>query len=326
MLSFSKSVLCAAALAACSLASAAPVSLGSAGSYNLLSLSDFNARNSSIAGTVAVAGNMSASGYSIQGQGAARDTLVVGGDLSLRNASVQGQVSVGGTLNATGTNLKSGQSSTGSTPVDFGRLAQEMQALSVALSQLTATGSTANEWGGLKFTGSNSAVEVFAIAGDALDAYTWGRLSNLQAGSTVIVNVSGKTASVHGGIPSEFSRYNVLYNFFEAETLNIYGTSLYGSILAPDAQLLGGNGQINGNVVAGSWNSTITLNANHYFSSTEVAGYTLPSALPVPSARPATPDSAEVPEPGAMALMSLALALLVGCTARGKRAQGRAQA
>ena len=310
MLSFSKTVVCIAAMTAWSLATAAPVNLGAASAYNVVSLGDFNASNSRVGGAVAVAGNMSASSYSIHGRDSAGNGVVVGGNLDYRHGSIQGKVNVGGSLTTSGTNIKNSQA--GGAPIDFGGLLQQMQELSAGLAQLTATGSAADTWGGLKFTGSNSAVEVFNISGDVLSGYSWSSLAGLQAGSTVIINVSGNNVNVHGGIPNGLAGYNVLYNFFEADMLSISGTHLYGSILAPDAALKGSNGQISGNVVAGSWNASLTLNDRNYFDGADIAGFQLPS-----QSRPAA-DNMAVPEPGALALMALALGLM-GFTARRHR-------
>lgn len=317
MLSISKTLLCIAAMSVWSLASAAPVNLGAASDYNVLSLGDYKANNSSVGGAVAVAGNMDAWGYSINGRDSAGNGVVVGGDLHYKNGSVQGKVDVGGSMTTSGTNIKN--SSTGNAPIDFSGLAQQMQNLSAGLAQLSATGSAADNWGGLKFTGSNSAVEVFNIAGDMLSGYSWSSLAGLKAGSTVVLNISGSNINVHGGIPSGLSEYNVLYNFFEADTLNISGTHLFGSILAPDAVLTGANGQISGNVIAGSWNSSLTLNNSHYFNGTDIADYQPPSMGRPPA------DNMDVPEPGALALMLLALGLL-GYTARHKKSRALRQA
>ncbi|MFZ4289694.1 choice-of-anchor A family protein [Variovorax sp. HJSM1_2] len=307
------SVLFVTALSAVGVAQAAPVGLGLAGEFNLVSLNDFNASNASIQGAVAVGGNFTASGYSINGgnDAYAGDALVVGGNLSFKNGSISnGNVAVGGSKTTSGLGF-SGVWESGAASVPFAQLAADMANLSTSLSTLGSTGQTAIQWGGMSFTGSNSAVEVFNVAGADLYSVTYSSLSQLAAGSTIILNISGDVAGFKGGTPNAFGNYNVLYNFYEATDLNFDGVGIVGSILAPFATVSGGSGQINGNVVVGAWESNIAINNSHGFTTTEVAAFEGLDRGTADKGGNTGNVVNSVPEPGSLALMLLAFAAAV---------------
>ncbi|MFT3720725.1 choice-of-anchor A family protein [Pseudorhodoferax sp.] len=306
----------AAALCASGFANAAAVSLGGAADYNLVSFSDFASRHNSVGGGVAVAGNLTASGLDLNGNRSAAG-IVVGGNLSYTNGTLNGDTYVGGNRSTQGIGFN-GQWTSGDVPLDFNSLSRQMQDLSTALAGLSATGSGAIQWGGLYLTGSNSAVEVFNLSAAQLSSPGWSNLSQLQSGSTIIINVSGTSVNLHDGMLRDLSPYNVLLNFYEAETLDLRNIGLDASILAPEAVVTGSSGSIGGNVVVGGWDATITLSGNRYFSVADVAGYLPPAAVlpaPGPADRQADPG-AEVPEPHQLALIVLGLAMVAVATRR----------
>ena len=131
----------------------------------------------------------------------------------------------------------------------------------------------------MTLTGGTGGVQVFDLTSAALGSVNNFKFSNLHTNDTLILNISGTNVNLSGGY-GDFSKYNVLYNFYEAKNLTLNGVGLYGSILAPLATLAGGNGQINGSVAVGNWASNIQVNANHYFNATNVSGYV--SAVPEP--------------------------------------------
>jgi hypothetical protein len=49
---------------------------------------------------------------------------------------------------------------------------------------------------------------------------------------------------------------NVLFNFYQATSLKISSIGVNGSILAPLADVTANNGNINGTIIAKSWNGT----------------------------------------------------------------------
>lgn len=304
-----------AALFGGSTALAAPVDLGLAAQYSLVSFGDFASSNNSVGGNVAVAGDLSASGFALNGK-----SNVVGGDLRYSNGSIAGNAYVGGTRTTNGISI-GGQWQGGEAPLPFAPLAQQMNALSDGLSGLTATGTSQSQWGGLYLTGSASPVEVFQLAASDLTGNSWSQLAQLAAGSTVIFNIGGSDVRLSNGMLGGLSSYNVLLNFYEAQTLTFNGIGLDASILAPNATVRGANGTIGGNVVVGDWQAQLTLTGTRNFQSTEVAGYRLPEpiepehpALDVGAALPGE-AFAEVPEPGQLALFTLGLAL-VGVASR----------
>lgn len=312
------------ALCAASVAAAAPVDLGAAGGYTLVSFGDFNSQNNSIRGNVAVAGNLTAQGYSLNGS-----SLVVGGDLNYRNASIAGNAYVGGTRSTQGISI-GGQWLSGPAPLGFDGLATQMASLSDDLAGLSATGRSQSQWGGLYLSGSNSAIEVFNLSSSDFSGHGWSNLSNLAQGSTILFNIGGSQVNLSQGMLSGLGPYNVLLNFYEAQTLSLSGVQLNASILAPGAKVVGSNGTVAGNVVVGSWNAGLTLTGTGAFRQTDVAAY-LPAPAPqtLPPAIEATPptqslpslasDAAEVPEPGQLALITLGLAIAAVVTHRRRR-------
>ncbi len=137
----------------------------------------------------------------------------------------------------------------------------------------------------------------------------WSNLSGLLPGASIVFNIGGSDVRLVSGMLNGLdSRYNVLLNFYEAETLTLQNIGLTASILAPNATLGGANARVDGNVVVADWTGGITLAANNPFDTTDVTGYNPPVA-----ARPALPQDAatnDVPEPGNLALMALGLGLL----------------
>lgn len=281
------SVLFAAVTAiAATAAQAGPVYLGVAVTFNVYTLGDFTVSNSSVQGAAAAAGNFTASNYSINqsnvdGVSNPGYALAVGGSLSYTNGSISnGLYYAGGTQSFTSVGFN-GATVTATAPFSFAELSADLRALSSQLAALDATGSSAIAYGGMKLTGSGDATTVFNLSGSDLSSVNYFNFADLAAGGTLIVNVSGVNVTLQGGW-NAFSNYNVLFNFYEAASLSFNGVGVYGSILAPLATVSGGNGSINGNVIVDNWNSSVALNANHYFVPTDVPGFAVSAPVPEP--------------------------------------------
>jgi choice-of-anchor A domain-containing protein len=273
--------------------------LGIAGTFNIYTLGSFTGSNSSVQGAAASAGSFAATNYSINqgnvdGAGNPGYALAVGGSLSYTRGSIRnGAYYAAGTQSFTSVGLH-GAAVTTAVPFSFSDVSAKALSLSDSLSTLNATGSTAIAFGGMKLTGSGGATTVFNLSASDLSSVNHFNFAQLAAGDTLIVNVSGVNATLQGGWHG-FASYNVLFNFYEATSLS-FGGGIYGNILAPLATVGSGTGAVNGNVIVENWNSSVALNANHYFVPTDVPGFTV---------------FAPVPEPRTYALMLTGLGVLV---------------
>ena len=286
---------------------AATLDLGIAGDFNVFAFNNFTSHGSDVEGAVAAGNNVTASSYSINVNNKSYNgySLVVGNNLSYNNASISnGNVYAGGAVNTSDFGF-SGSFTSGASPVSFGSVKSSMTSLSNALSDLTANGNTAIQYGGITFTGSGTSdVQIFNVSGADLASVNNANFANLSTGQSIIVNISGLTGSLQGGTPLGFANYNTLFNFYEASTLSFNNVGIFGSILAPNATVVGTSAQINGNVIVNNWDSSIQVNSNHYFADVNVPGLVI-----------------AVPEPQTYAMMLSGLGLLAFASYRRRASQ-----
>jgi choice-of-anchor A domain-containing protein len=278
------------------------------GGANVFTAGNFTANHSDVEGAIVSGGNVAIQGYSVNLNNKAAYggyAIAAGGNIALENGTISnGMTYAGGT-----TDLKNAAKTPGTTvsPVDFAAAAQQFKDIAAGLSSVASTGTVTRLYSANQVTGSGKGgVDVFNINADFFDGGNNWMLSGLSLGQTLIFNISGKQGGFNNGnIGFEpLNGYNVLFNFFEAESVNV--TGIIGSVLAPYATVQNGWGVINGQVIADTWNSSVQVNSNHYFTAVDVKGFELAQNTP----------PAEVPEPATLALMLAGTAGIVALRRR----------
>lgn len=334
-------LLTAAALVARPALAAPLLDLGVASNYNVFILGDMNHQYSDVEGRLAVGGNLTLSNYAIGmllGSGANHtDSLVAGGTLAFSDGRVYHGNAVYGAdsdvqqvgfyagdnpAEATGT-LRQGS------PIDFDAAARELEQRSHTLGSQASNGSLIRpKHGGFaQLLGSHNLLNVFDVS---IDDLATGRLDLIVPdGAWTLINVSGKSGSlnsmgIHFGANSERINDNtrhdgslsgrVLFNFFEAETLDVHALALPGSLLAPFADLNFYNARIDGQVIAKSLFGAPQGGENCLTDYTLCSGQTNWYPFIAMSDEPA-----EVPSPGSLILVLTGALLLTPLTIRRRR-------
>jgi choice-of-anchor A domain-containing protein len=213
----------------------------------------------------------------------ADNTLIAGQTLTTTNFQLYHGNAVAGTLAlGSGSTILNGTSSAGSA-LDF---AAEQARLTGISSQLAtqASNSTANfQYGGYTLAGSQATgLNIFDISGANLSSTNSFNLS-ATAASFVLINVDGTANSFQnagfslwGGITAE----HILLNFSDATSLSFGGVGIYGTVLAPTANVSFSNGQLNGSLIA------LSMLGSGEFHNHNYAGTLLdspPSGVPEPA-------------------------------------------
>lgn len=294
-----------AAMLAASGAHAGVIDLGSVmGGANVFTKNNFTAISSDVEGAIVAGGNVTIQNYAVNLEKQAAYggySIAAGGNVSLTSGTIHnGQVYAGGT-----TTLVSAPAVTNSTvkPVDFAAAAQQFADIAKGLSLVASTGKIERVYSGNNVTGNgNGVIDVFNVDAAFFNGGNNWVLAGLTAGQTLIFNISGATGGFNDGNIGfdPLKGFNVLFNFFEATSVDV--RNIFGTVLAPYATVKAGWGQVNGQVIADTWDSSVQVNANHYFKPVDLDGFELVDNNPpvdVPS---------DVPEPGTLALMLAGLA------------------
>ncbi len=295
------SVLFAAAMAA---SPAAGQSLGAASGFNLWTFGDAFLKGADAQGPVAIGGQATldtfgvATGFAIPAPGAG---LVVGGNLAFANGAVDnGSAYVAGSASGTfgvPNGTLHANVGAGGLPIDFAATNALLRANSLAWAAAAPTGTVANVFSTLTFTGANSGLNVFQIGSNQLPGIT-GLAFNVPAGATAFVNVAGASASFSalGVALNGLTRDRLLFNLPNATSLLVENISFQGSILAPNAALTHRSANIEGNVIVGSVGALDAPAGGEYHFGP--GGFGFDGLTPVP-------------EPAALALAGVALAGLL---------------
>jgi choice-of-anchor A domain-containing protein len=274
------------AIASMSGAQAAVISLDAyIGGANVFSFNDFKAPSADVEGAIMAGGNVDVSHYTtndINKDAYGHYAMIAGGNLNYNGGNIyNGDIYVGGTATmTTGVQSEGYTLSGGAAPANMAQMATKLGTVSSGLTQLAATGTAEKLWSTLILTGSGSGsggVEVINVDASLLVNSTSFEINNVSPSATLIVNFIGDSVGFHGDFQAFDAIDNVLFNTTSSNvTIN---NGFHVSLLAPNAAIKGGEGEVNGTIIVKSWDSTIQINGTNAFTA-GVPG--LVSAVPEP--------------------------------------------
>lgn len=208
-------------------------------------------------------------------------SLIVGGSFTGNNINLQsGDAFFGGSINGNFNNNGGGVISTNVSGIPVGSISQMMIDFSAELAALSPTGGIANvtDNNNIGFIANPDAnnVAVFHIDDSGLKNAGTYKGVTADPGVTTVINVSGKNVTVN--LSMNLTQNSVIYNFYEAETLNI-GASFNASILAPLADLVLSGGGVKGTLVANNLDQNSEIRAPLYNGVIPVASVPLPTPV-----------------------------------------------
>ncbi|MBT0587691.1 choice-of-anchor A family protein [Alteromonas oceanisediminis] len=280
---------------------AAVISFDNISDANAIVFGDFVGKYNDSQGSLIVGGNATLTGYTVGTLNQAdKRALTVSGNLDLVGGDVNGLAYVGGTASVSNTNALRAAPEMG--------IASQAHFISLSESLSVANNANANaKWSQLTLQSAAFQDTLIAhISPSQFSDFTSVFTAPEQLGSRIVLNISGNDITM--GAKDwllkttswlQHDASNVLFNFYEATSLTI-NTSLYGSVLAPNADVFGTGGMINGQFIANSF-------------TTGINGGTQLNYAPFNADDTPPLDIKQVSEPHAAALLLLGLgALLIG--------------
>ncbi|MBK1649953.1 choice-of-anchor A family protein [Rhabdochromatium marinum] len=236
--------------------------VGPAAAYNAFVFGDFTSLSGDAVGNLAAGGDVNLQSYNVaSGISGSSARLVAGGTVTAKNGGVgdgqNGTIYAGSTPQLTNFTARSGVQP--QNLVDFDSAESLYQNLSSSLGTLAANGSSSVSHGSLTLTGTNTDLSIFSVSGDDL-TNTNSIVIDAAAGSTVLINVIGSGQIFQKGqvFLNGVDSAHIIYNFSDATTLSLAGSkNPLGTVFAPFADVTGGYGALDGQLIAKSFNGNI---------------------------------------------------------------------
>ncbi|MBM4309755.1 MAG: choice-of-anchor A family protein [Deltaproteobacteria bacterium] len=247
--------------------------LGIAQGYSIFALGALSAQHAVISGRIAAGGNAELHTVVMANQvprGAPSEpVLLSGGDIVYSSGVVhRGSIIAAGSVDGVSCvvrrTMACGATVTGNAelPFDFAQESSRLRLFSARLGGLAPTGTASSCAAILTLRGDGSSpIQLFSISAQQLRRARSLHLRDIPRTATVIINISGEQAEVsHVGmaIPG-WLRGQVLFNFFEARSLEFTAGAVKGSVLAPFAELTNSSGIISGTVIVDSWQGSMNV-------------------------------------------------------------------
>lgn len=296
------SLLLAGVLLAAPLCAHAYNPFASVSDYNAVVFGNATAEGGDTEGRLAVGGDFSAKWYSVGSASqadASKYSLVVGGNLNAEGKwqVFNGNTAYGGSLVAAPSTVAPYTVKNIGGALDFATIKTQMQTVATYFSTLAGNGAAVFDgYNTMTLTGNNAALNVFNLRAD--QAAKWASVSSriiqVPAGSTVIVNVAGKSGSLSNGMTlNGTSCAKVIFNYYEATSMDVRSMALQGSLLAPNVNVTLTSANVNGIAV---------VNGSTQIYGGEYHDYGFSGSVP---------GQPTVPEPSGLIISCMGLGMLI---------------
>lgn len=235
-----------------SVSSLASATTGTIGKYNLILLGDYNFQGGDVQGQTFIGGDLNSSnpvefGSRLANTDTAIDAVTIVGDVNASRVRVlrDNNLVYGGSLNSTPVELNDGDDGQliHNPALSVTDVMAELYADTAYFAGLTSTGAYSSN--SFTYSGSEK-VAVFDVSASDVFAQNSNLSLNWGSAETVIINVSGTHVNIGGGVNlnngfnGDMSFSNIVWNFFEATSINFNSLASKGSVLAPYAVTSGG--------------------------------------------------------------------------------------
>lgn len=253
------------------------------GPFNALVFGDFRSTNADMWGGLIAGGRVELSTYEVNARRNSSFGVWTAGGGLISNGRVNGDVTANMNFASNAGHYEGQRLGTASASA-LAPLRQHYNGMSSLLAaDPNARAAYRDPWTGLVFEGVSSATRhVFNVKAADLPNVRWLDIRNIDADEELIINILGGSAVFTNlDLSDSLGRYRTLLNYVDATMVHFSATSPWADVLAPLATIVGGNGHIQGSVVAAAFDSQIELHMGKANFLSDPALVPLPGSLPL---------------------------------------------